>query len=304
MGDEVILLGNIKLLQQQKKKLYIVSQNPSYLKNFLSQFIDVADIVFIRELPWGIRSFFSYLFSWKRNELKYFFQIDTIILGGGEMLTEEMPHAYYYRLNSLRPALFFKKELILMGGIQVPKKRYNKLLFHRITKHTKRILSRDLDEIQALKWFWVQNVEFFMDSSYFAIDDWSLYQKKPKSDYIIVNLNSRGTKFFDEILALVKTYLEKGYHIYYAPIARGSDDDLRYYQWFLDAGIPQSKISLLEWEPDFKHFLSILSGAKQVIWTRLHLFLISSFLEVPVKVFPYQKKILKMQKIITTLTWW
>lgn len=51
MGDEVILLGNIKLLQQQKKKLYIVSQNPSYLKNFLSQFIDVADIVFIRELP-------------------------------------------------------------------------------------------------------------------------------------------------------------------------------------------------------------------------------------------------------------
>jgi hypothetical protein len=35
-----------------------------------------------------------------------------------------------------------------------------------------------------------------------------------------------------------------------------------------------------------------------VISSRLHLFLIASFLWVPTKVYPYQKKILKMQKTI------
>jgi hypothetical protein len=48
-------------------------------------------------------------------------------------------------------------------------------------------------------------------------------------------------------------------------------------------------------------FLQILKGATKVISVRLHLFLISEFLGVSTKVYPYQKKIIKMQKIIEDL---
>jgi hypothetical protein len=38
-----------------------------------------------------------------------------------------------------------------------------------------------------------------------------------------------------------------------------------------------------------------------VITPRLHLFLVSSYLWVPIKVYPYQKKILKMKKTLENL---
>jgi exopolysaccharide biosynthesis predicted pyruvyltransferase EpsI len=64
----------------------------------------------------------------------------------------------------------------------------------------------------------------------------------------------------------------------------------------------QSKntIQLLDREHDFSYFIQILKNAELVISTRLHLFLIASFLGVPTKVYPYQRKILKMKEVIET----
>jgi polysaccharide pyruvyl transferase WcaK-like protein len=57
----------------------------------------------------------------------------------------------------------------------------------------------------------------------------------------------------------------------------------------------------LDREHDFNQFVKTLAGASIVISSRLHLFLIASFLGVETKVYPYQKKILKMQKIVQDL---
>ncbi|MEI8008462.1 MAG: hypothetical protein WCI00_03415 [bacterium] len=54
-------------------------------------------------------------------------------------------------------------------------------------------------------------------------------------------------------------------------------------------------------EDDFTHFAKTVAQASMVISSRLHLFLIASFLEVPTKVYPYQKKIIKMQNTLKTI---
>ena len=61
-------------------------------------------------------------------------------------------------------------------------------------------------------------------------------------------------------------------------------------------------VTLLEWKSEFEYFVKMLAGASIVISTRLHLFLIASFIGVPTKVYPYQRKILKMQNTIKDLS--
>lgn len=137
-----------------------------------------------------------------------------------------------------------------------------------------------------------------MDTSYFTISDRKKWRKKAEN-YLVLNINSNGEQFFDEILAQAQLALKNGVDtLYYVPISKGHDNDLKYYQRLINAGIPEDKLQLLDRESDFKYFLSMLANAKKVIGTRLHLFLVSSFLGVPVQTFPYQKKILKMQKVL------
>jgi len=51
MGDELILLGTIRLLQAQGKKILISSYDPTWLKGFFSQFENMEDIIYISEFP-------------------------------------------------------------------------------------------------------------------------------------------------------------------------------------------------------------------------------------------------------------
>jgi polysaccharide pyruvyl transferase WcaK-like protein len=136
-----------------------------------------------------------------------------------------------------------------------------------------------------------------------------------KKPYIIVNLNKNGERFLPNIAKDIQPYINKGYTIYFVPIAKGHNtyyNDLQYKtqleQYVIASEVidetRQSKnlIQLLDREDDFANFVQILKKAEVVIGTRLHLFLIASFLHVPTKVYPYQRKILKMQEVIKELS--
>jgi len=91
----------------------------------------------------------------------------------------------------------------------------------------------------------------------------------------------------------------------YVPIAKGGNEqynDMQYaHKIKKGADIKDQRFSIVDREDDFAHFTQTVEQASMVISSRLHLFLIASFLDVPTKVYPYQKKILKMQKIIENI---
>lgn len=177
-----------------------------------------------------------------------------------------------------------------MGGVQIPRQWFNRLCFRYLERRAKAFYLRDFEGVEALEQRNHQKVSFFMDTSYYARDDRKDFRLVPQK-YIILNMNSNAEHFFDEFLAFAKDYQRKGYHLYYVPISKGNDNDLQYYDRLLKDGISPQSLSLLDWETDFLTFLTCLVRAEKVIGTRLHLFLISSFLGVPTEVFPYQKKI-------------
>jgi len=116
------LIGTIKLLQSQGKKIYIQAYDASWLRGFLNQFIDTSKIIFLTEIPKGIRSWIRFLrdgvYKSKWRELFSYAKIDGVIVGGGEILTEENPNSYWYWLVSLLPILirniFVKTNIYLM----------------------------------------------------------------------------------------------------------------------------------------------------------------------------------------------
>ena len=119
-----------------------------------------------------------------------------------------------------------------------------------------------------------------------------------------VNLNKNAEQFFDEVVGDIKHYADRGYRIYYVPVAKGNNiyyDDLQYSQRLEKALWEDVDFALLDWESDFDNFVKVLKWAKKVFSSRLHLYLIASFLWCDTKVYPYQRKILKMQKVINEL---
>lgn len=303
MWDELILLWTVKLLLNQEKKITIAAYNPQRLKEFLSQFIDTKKVTFVTELPKGIRSWIRYIIEGKYKERKLYRKIDAVIIGWGEIITEENKNSYRYRIVSLLPCL--RKPRYLMGGIQLPKKYINRLLFKRILKDTKNIFARDQETVDELSGYGYKYAEFFMDTSYFAYDRKKNRQNPSDKRYIIVNLNKNAEKFLPDIIQEVKKLYNQWYSIMYIPVAKGNNqryDDMRYAQKIqLGAEIKDQRFTILDREKDFWFFVKTLAQASMVISSRLHLFLIASFLGVPTKVYPYQKKIIKMQKTLETL---
>jgi len=310
LGDELILVGTIKLLQQQGKNIFVQAYDPKWLKGFLKQFVDVSDITFFREIPKWPRSILKYI--WKKwwTELWDYRKIDSVIVGGWEILTEENPNSYRYRLVSILPILtrklIVKTDIYLMWWIQIPKKSLNLKLFKELLKHTTHIYARDFETVDELQKFWYKNVEFFMDTAYFAWN-WKDNQSRLSSPhsgssqwnarYIVININKNGEKFLDEIIEDVKWYAEKWFHIYYVPVSKGRNPEYNDGK-YLDVLKKYSKIEVLDWENNITEFFKVIKWAEIVISTRLHLFLVASFLGVKSKVYPYQKKILKMQKVL------
>ena len=96
-----------------------------------------------------------------------------------------------------------------MGGIQIPKKWINKMLCKRIFRHTKTIYARDKEEITAIQAFGYPNVEFFMDTSYFAIDNWKQYLHLSSQRYIIININTKGLQFLPDLCKEIIEYAKE-----------------------------------------------------------------------------------------------
>lgn len=296
MWDELILLWNIKLLQQLWKKIFVVSQDNKRLKEFLSKEIDCSDITFLDELPRWFRSTFRYIKKNGFSQIKDFWNIDTVILWWGEILTEESPHSYYYWFWSIWPSLILRRNLYIMWGVQVPKKKINKILFNWILKRTNKIYCRDFEWVSELKKYWFNNAEFFMDTSYFVRDNRKKYLIKNDKKYIIININKNGKQFMDDLKKEIKVYLDKWYECYFVPVCDGwTDDDNRF---FPEIKKEFQSIEILKWNDNFDKFLQFLWWADIVISARLHLYLISEYIWLKTKVFPYQKKINKMQEVI------
>lgn len=315
MGDELILLWTTKLLLDEEKKITIAAYNPQWLEKFFSQFIDTSKITFVTEIPKWFRSRIRYIREGKLKEWKLWKKANAVIIGWGEIITEENRHSYRYRLVSLLPIL--RTPRYLMGGIQKPKKLFNRLLFTKILKRTKHIFARDTDTIHELKNYGFNDVEFFMDTSYFAYK-WNSNRSplsrgdakgrgvQPSKKYIVINVNKNAEQFLPDIIEDVKHRYKKWYEIFYVPVAKGKGeiyDDKAYAHKIQRASmIKDQQFSILDREEDFGKFAKILAWASIVISSRLHLFLIASFLGVPTKAYPYQKKILKMQKIVKDIS--
>ena len=316
LWDELILLWNVKLLLQQNKKVTIACYDPDWLRKFFVQFMDVSKVSFVPELPKWFHSFFRYIFRYWMRWFLRFFKTDTIILWWGEILTEENPWAYRYWRVSIRPFLQKKRwqsnhkvkkqsNLYIMWWVQIPRFKRKRKTLRSLLKYTTACYLRDLDAVEELKPY-VDKCEFFMDTSYFAYDRSmvSLGNKKIEKPYIIVNLNKNAEQFFDEVVGDIKHYADRGYRIYYVPVAKGNNiyyDDLQYSQRLEKALWEDVDFALLDWESDFDNFVKVLKWAKKVFSSRLHLYLIASFLWCDTKVYPYQRKILKMQKVINEL---
>lgn len=301
LGDELILLWTVKLLLEANKKVTIAAYDTKRLQEFFSQIIDISAITFVTEIPKGFRSRINYLRQGKIKERKLRKQADAVIIGWGEILTEENKHSYRYRLASLLPCR--KKPRYLMWGIQRPKKFFNRFFFKQLLKRTQNIFARDMDTVHDMKAHGFENVEFFMDTSYFAYPRKNIHHSLPVvRKYIIINLNKNAENFLNDIIEEVKHRYRKWYEIKYVPVAKGrweQYDDLRYAHLIQrKTGIKDQQFTFLDREDDFKQFIKTLAGASIVISSRLHLFLIASFLGLETKVYPYQKKILKMQKTL------
>ena len=317
MWDELILLWNVKLLLKQWKKVIIACYDPDWLRVFFTQFIDVGKVSFIPELPKWFHSLFNYVFGYWMKWFLKFFSVDTIILWWWEILTEENPWAYWYWRMSIWPFLWKKRfqklfksrkksDLYIMWWVQIPKNSHKKKQLISLLNFTTACYLRDFDAVKEIKPY-VKKCKIFMDTSYFVYE-WNKVVLNKNNEinkpYIVVNLNKNAEKFFDELVQDIKYYSDRGYRIYYVPVAKWSNiyyNDLQYVYLLEKALWENVDLALLDWESDFDFFVKILKWAKKVYSSRLHLYLVASFLGCDTKVYPYQRKILKMQKVIDNL---
>ncbi len=319
MGDELILVGNMKLLLKQGKKVYVACSNQDWLINFHKQFFEnkikfwkktiklkqnklgffdeltgEQIIFYLQELPKGFRS--TLKFVKKIKDLKYYLQTDTILIWGGEIFTEETPGSYWYWLASVWPFLY--KNLYLTWWIQIPKKFINKIPFKILTLKANKILVRDY-EFKNWSIKEKNKVEFFPDTSFFVEDNIDIEKYKwliniEKQDYIVINLNKKAEKFYSQIKQVIQDNYNKR-KIYFARVCKSpADDDIKYFNEF-KRQFPN--LELLDWE-NWNSFIKLLGWAKKVFTTRLHLFLVSYYLDCSVEPFEYEKKVKKMKEVL------
>lgn len=302
LWDELILLWTVKLLQKQWKKIYISAYDTERLSNFFSQFISIENITFVTELPKWFRSFFRFFFTKRIKDLFKYFSVDSIVLWWWEIMTEENRWTYLYWFLSILPCWLKWSKIYLMWWIQTPSKKINKYIFNLILKKTLFAYVRDNQCLKDLKKYRFKNSDFFMDTSYWSVDFSKITAVKKYDRYIIININSKWKQYLDNITNDVYNYLHDWYKVLYVPVSKWKTDlDINYFYQIQKKIWKNTNFEILDREENYMQFLQILKGADKVISVRLHLFLISEFLDVNTEVYPYQKKIIKMKNVIQNL---
>jgi hypothetical protein len=107
------MLGNIKQLLLQDKTIYLLIGHHSRISQRLEQHLTTSQrkqLHLLPDIPRGLRSWRKYL----KQAVRYSHRrADTIILGGGEIITPENPTTYRYRWRYIRPSIR-KRNLIIM----------------------------------------------------------------------------------------------------------------------------------------------------------------------------------------------
>ena len=132
-----------------------------------------------------------------------------------------------------------------------------------------------------------------MDTSYFCYPRDKVESLPRTEKTVLINLNKNGEQFFEELIKECETLIATGFSLKYVPVSKGTKLEKR-----LGITLP-----IVDRESDFNAFVQEVADAELVITARLHLFLVSSFIGTKVKVFPYQKKILKMQKMLQIVSY-
>ena len=55
----------------------------------------------------------------------------------------------------------------------------------------------------------MKQVEFFMDTSYFAFQDWRKYKHQEEEKYVMINLNSKGEQFLEDLITEIKSFIKQ-----------------------------------------------------------------------------------------------
>lgn len=340
IGDELILIGLMKLITTNSDfltndaRLWISWWDLSFLHEFHKYFLDqdaLQRVSYLQEVPHGLRSGLRFLFLSYKDFFRYL-TCDTFVVWGGELFTEETPGSYLYRFRSLLPfwirkIFFTDTKLYIMWWVQKPKSWYNKRILKLIVKCANGWLLRDEDSIVVVKELQgidTQNTElrpvsWFMDTSYYALDFHKIWVEPPPerviwwswlSDIkqnadafepcIVINTNPLSLEWTEKLRELLQQYYTLAYDIYFLPAfftSNPQQNDLLCYN-LLKKEFPGLK--LLDWR-DWEQFLTIFLSAQKVFCSRLHIYLLSVFLGLDVEAYPYQKKLQKMQALLSKL---
>lgn len=306
LGDELILVGLIKTLIWEWKIIVVPSYNKEWLEKFHAQFfnkMELESIVYITELPKGIRSFFMFLKQWWLRDIKHYWKADSMILGGGEILTEEKPFGAFYWILSSWIFLFSKtfqknKNVYMMGGIQKASSWYNKKLFKYWLRTADGIFVRDMESYELLDDEY-KYVKFFFDTSLYCFDNYKSTNSKLNEKSIVININKEGDTYLDQICEIIERHINNWYIVYFAPIWEWIDD--KYFKIIKDKFHTNKNISNLKplnWSNDIYAFFDKIKSTEKVFCTRLHLYLIARYLDTDVECFAYHKKIVKMSRVL------
>lgn len=326
LWDELILLWNIYILLNKlsnkldyfdisiKPTLYIYSDKVNWLKSFHKYFLfeeKNINFQYLQELPHGFKSFIKYIFSGAIREIKNWPKIKTYILGGGEIFTPETPFSYQYRTISLLPFFIWrilwrfwgqKPRLIVMGGIQQPKRFFDKVCFNLVCKSADAFYLRDKESVQLIKSIFPhKKVSLFIDSSYFVAESILLqYDKITKKEKQIAIFNTTPlSSNLPIIIEKIKEYNTMWYDLYFLPAyftSHSAQDDMSVYI-HIKQKIWDIELKLLD-RRDWNNFINIWKNADFVYASRLHIYLLARFMGLKIQSFKYQKKLQKMENML------
>ncbi len=348
LWDELILVWTLKMLLEKKENIFSISSDfvpldlekafkrriwnfnydkiiiptsdilfsQSFLSNFFTQ--DKLDrIQLVKELPHWIRSFFKFLPHIK--DLRKYFQADDLMIGWGEIFTDQWDGSggWYFLITAL--PFFIKKlfgkawKVILTGWIDTPQRWFNKILFPWWLNQADEFYLRDFDSIEAVshllyqKYFKIdfrkyfekiQNLHFMFDTSLQSYD-WYIFQKQswPEHNLVGININPIGwKKYKDKYLDYIEQKITQWNKIVYIPF--NLIEDIWFFE-ILKEKFGSNKIILsINWSKDFVGFIRQLLELDEILATRLHLFLVSFYVNQKIVSINYQNKLIKMWKVV------